>query len=127
MRTLLWSYLGWRRFSREMSSFEVREFFTFDLAVRQRLRRRFRSRARLGAALQLGHQDEPRVIRTSALRREEVSFFQNARTSSSSSFRLRDFYRRRVGGGNKRACVQRAALDAEAEHLREEGGDPGWP
>jgi hypothetical protein len=31
------------------------------------------------------------VIRTSALRREEASFFQNARTSRSSSFRLRDF------------------------------------
>jgi hypothetical protein len=26
MRTLLWSYLGWRRFPRELSAFEVRRF-----------------------------------------------------------------------------------------------------
>lgn len=30
MRTLLWSYLGWRRFTREMSAFEVRRFFSFS-------------------------------------------------------------------------------------------------
>jgi len=54
MRTLLWSYLGWRRFPREMSAFEVRRFFNFGAQDRQRLRRRFRSRARLGAAIQIG-------------------------------------------------------------------------
>lgn len=54
MGTLLWSYLGWHRFPRELSSFEVRRFFSFSLADRHVLRRRFRSRARLGAAIQLG-------------------------------------------------------------------------
>ncbi len=52
MRTLL--YLGRRRFPREMSTFEVRRFFTLQSEDRHLLRRRFRSRARLGAALQLG-------------------------------------------------------------------------
>jgi TnpA family transposase len=54
MRTLLWSYLGWHRFPRELSLFEVRQFFSLARSDRQALRRRFRSRARLGAALQLG-------------------------------------------------------------------------
>jgi len=54
MSTLLWSYLGWRRFPRELSAFEVRRFFSLGPADRQVLRRRFRSRARLGAAIQLG-------------------------------------------------------------------------
>lgn len=53
MRTLLWSYLGRRRFPREMSSFEVRQFFALTPEDRLALRGGFRSRARLGAALQL--------------------------------------------------------------------------
>jgi hypothetical protein len=54
MRTVLWSYLGWPRFPRELSLFEVRRFFSLSLPDRHVLRRRFRSRARLGAPLQLG-------------------------------------------------------------------------
>src|SRR5271170_3589934 len=54
MRSLLWSYLGSRRFPREMSTFEVRHFFTLSSDDRHVLRRRFHSRSRLGAALQLG-------------------------------------------------------------------------
>jgi hypothetical protein len=54
MRSLLWSYLGSRRFPREVSTFEVRRFFTLSSDDRHVLRRRFRSRSRLGAALQLG-------------------------------------------------------------------------
>jgi hypothetical protein len=53
MRSLLWSYLGSRRFPREMSTFEVRRFFTLSSDDRHVLRR-FRSGSRLGAALQLG-------------------------------------------------------------------------
>jgi TnpA family transposase len=53
MSTLLWSYLGWHGFPRELSSFEVRRFFSLSLPDRHVLCRRFRSRARLGAALQL--------------------------------------------------------------------------
>jgi hypothetical protein len=37
-----------------MSAFKVRRFFTLQSGDRQPLRRRFRSRTRLGAALQLG-------------------------------------------------------------------------
>ncbi len=51
MRTLLWSYLGWHRFPRELSPFEVRRFFSLSLPDRHVPRRRFRSRARLGATL----------------------------------------------------------------------------
>jgi hypothetical protein len=54
MRTLLWSYLGWRRFPRELTAFEVRHFFCLNARDRQVLRKRFRTRARLGAAIQLG-------------------------------------------------------------------------
>ena len=54
MGSLLWSYLGSRRFPREMNSFEVRRYFTLSSEDRHVLRRRFRSRSRLGAALQLG-------------------------------------------------------------------------
>jgi hypothetical protein len=54
MRSLQWSYLGSRRFPREMSTFEVRRFFTLSSDDPHVLRRRFHSRSRLGAALQLG-------------------------------------------------------------------------
>jgi Domain of unknown function (DUF4158) len=54
MRSLLWSYLGSRRFPRDMSTFEMRRFFTMPSDDRLVLRRQFRSRSRLGAALQLG-------------------------------------------------------------------------
>jgi hypothetical protein len=54
MRTLLWSYLGWRRFPRDMSAFELRHFFSFSVADRRELRVRYPRRLRLGAALQLG-------------------------------------------------------------------------
>ncbi len=54
MRTLLWAYLGWRRSPRELSAFEVRRFFSLAPADRQILRRRFHTRARLGAAVKLG-------------------------------------------------------------------------
>src|ERR1700735_3650970 len=54
MGSLLWSYLGNRRFPREMNSFEVRRYFTLSSDDRLVLRHRFRSRSRLGAALQLG-------------------------------------------------------------------------
>jgi hypothetical protein len=47
MRSLLWSYLGSRRFPREMSTFEVRRFFTLSSDDRHVLRRRFRSRSQL--------------------------------------------------------------------------------
>ncbi len=35
MRTLLWSYLGWRQFPRDTSAFEVRHFFSFSVADRR--------------------------------------------------------------------------------------------
>lgn len=54
MRTLLWSYLGARRFPRDMSAFELRHFFSFSIADRRELRVRYPRRPRLGAALQLG-------------------------------------------------------------------------
>ena len=54
MDSLLWAYLGSRRFPRELSSFLVRRFFTLSSDDRLVLRRRFRSRSRLGVALQLG-------------------------------------------------------------------------
>jgi hypothetical protein len=54
MCSLLWSYLGSHRFPREMSTFEVRRSFTLSSDDCHVLRRRFRSRSRLGAALQLG-------------------------------------------------------------------------
>jgi TnpA family transposase len=54
MDSLLWAYLGSRRFPRELSSFLVWRFFTLSSDDRRVLRRRFRSRSRLGAALQLG-------------------------------------------------------------------------
>jgi hypothetical protein len=47
MRTLLWSYLGWRRFPRDMSSFEVRHFFSLSIADRRELRVRYPRRLRL--------------------------------------------------------------------------------
>jgi TnpA family transposase len=54
MRTLLWSYLGWRRFPRQMNAFEIRQFFTLNARDRRELRVRYPRRLRLGAALQLG-------------------------------------------------------------------------
>jgi hypothetical protein len=53
MRTLLWSYLGQRQFPKEMSRFEIQNFFTFtdnDPGTAHS----FPEEVRLGAALQLG-------------------------------------------------------------------------
>src|SRR5665213_175925 len=47
-------YLGRRAFPAELTDFELRQFFTFDEIERADIRRAFRSRLRLGAALQLG-------------------------------------------------------------------------
>lgn len=47
MRTLLWSYLGWRRFPRDMSAFELRHIFSFSVADRRELRVRYPRRPRL--------------------------------------------------------------------------------
>jgi hypothetical protein len=49
MRSLLWLYLASRLFPREMSTFEVRRFFTLSSDDRHVLPRRFRFRSRLGA------------------------------------------------------------------------------
>jgi hypothetical protein len=54
MGWLLGSHLESRRFPRKMSTFEVRQFFTLSSKDRLLLRRRFRSKSWLGAALQLG-------------------------------------------------------------------------
>ena len=54
MRTLLWSYPGWKRFPREMSAFEVRRFFSLTAADGRELRVRYPRKLRLGAALGLG-------------------------------------------------------------------------
>ena len=54
MHSVLWTYLGWRKFPRELTSFEARRFFTFSAADRRELRVRYTKRLRLGAALQLG-------------------------------------------------------------------------
>lgn len=48
------AYLGWRRFPSSLGEFEVRQFFSFTRRDREALRKRFRTRARLGAAIQLG-------------------------------------------------------------------------
>jgi len=54
MGALLWSYLGWRRFPRELSGFELRRFFALEASDRRELRVRYPRRLRLGAAIQLG-------------------------------------------------------------------------
>ena len=54
MRTLLWSHGEWHRFPRELSTLEVRQFFSPWARERHVLRRRFRARGRIGAAIQLG-------------------------------------------------------------------------
>ncbi len=54
MHTVLWTYLGWRRFPRELTGFEARRFFSFNASDRRELRVRYTRRLRLGAALQLG-------------------------------------------------------------------------
>jgi Domain of unknown function (DUF4158) len=54
MHTVLWTYLGWRRFPRELTSFEARRFFSFNAKDRHELRVRYTRRLRLAAALQLG-------------------------------------------------------------------------
>ena len=54
MDTLLWTYLGWRRFPRELTLFEIRRFFALSAKDRRELRVRYPVRLRLGAAIQLG-------------------------------------------------------------------------
>jgi hypothetical protein len=58
MRSLLWSYLGSRRFPREMSTFEVRRFFALSSNDRHVLRRRFRAVGLLTEAAQCMPQSE---------------------------------------------------------------------
>jgi hypothetical protein len=54
VNTFVWSFLGWRRFPRELGDYEIHHFFGFSLDDVIQLRRRFRRRARLGAGIQLG-------------------------------------------------------------------------
>jgi len=42
MGVLVWSYPGWRRFSRELSGFELRGFFALEAGDRRELRGRGR-------------------------------------------------------------------------------------
>jgi TnpA family transposase len=48
------AYLGRHTFPAELTDFELRQTFTFDAEERENIRRAFRSRLRIGAALQLG-------------------------------------------------------------------------
>jgi hypothetical protein len=54
MRGWRLAYLGRRTFPAELTDFELRQAFTFDLEERTEIRRAFRSRLRIGVALQLG-------------------------------------------------------------------------
>jgi hypothetical protein len=48
MGALMWSYLGWRRFPRELSGFELRRFFALEASDRRELRVRYPRRLRRG-------------------------------------------------------------------------------
>jgi hypothetical protein len=50
MHTVLWTYLGWRRFPRGLTSVEARRSFSFSAKDRRELRVRYTRRLRLGAA-----------------------------------------------------------------------------
>jgi len=54
MDTFRWTYLGWRRFPRDLSRFEVRRYFSLNAEDRRELRVRYPVRLRLGAAVQRG-------------------------------------------------------------------------
>jgi TnpA family transposase len=54
MRDWQLAYLGRRAFPAEVTEFELRQAFTFELVEQQEIRRAFRSRLRIAAALQLG-------------------------------------------------------------------------
>ena len=82
MRSMLWSYFGRRRFSQEMSAFEVGRFFSLSTDDRHVLRRRFCARSRLdaagcgwvrlGAALQLG------FVRTTGTTLDAIDYVPHA-------------------------------------------------
>src|ERR1700723_40393 len=54
MRDWQLAYLGRRAFPAEVTEFELRQAFTFEPVEQQEMRRAFRSRLRIAAALQLG-------------------------------------------------------------------------
>ena len=64
MDSLLWAYLGSRRFPRELGSFLMWRFFTLSSDDRRVLHRQFRSRSRLAAALQLGFVRQEQCLST---------------------------------------------------------------
>lgn len=54
MHALLWTYLGWRRFSRDLSRFDLCRFLSLNAQDRRELRVRYPVRLRLGVAVPLG-------------------------------------------------------------------------
>ena len=54
MRDWQFAHLGRRAFPAEVTEFELRQAFTFEPVEQQEIRRAFRSRLRIAAALQLG-------------------------------------------------------------------------
>jgi len=64
------------------------------------------------------------AMRTSALKRERVSFFQNTRTSRSLEFPVADFRSRRGGREMRLASSCRARTEA---NIWRGGAGPRWP
>jgi hypothetical protein len=54
MRGFQSAYIGRHEFPKALAEFELRPWFTFDARVRHEIRKAFRSRYWIGAALQLG-------------------------------------------------------------------------
>jgi hypothetical protein len=54
MHSVLWKYLGSRKFPRVLTSYEAPSFSTYSAADSRELRVRYTKRRRLGAAPQLG-------------------------------------------------------------------------
>jgi hypothetical protein len=54
MRAFQLAYIGRHEFPKHLSEFELRRWLTFDVRDRRCIRKAFRSRCWIGAALQLG-------------------------------------------------------------------------
>ena len=118
------AYLGRHAFPADVTDFELRQAFTFDELEREEIRRSFRSRLRIGVALQLGFLrltgttlDLLEYVPTTVLRHVGLQFALPAPDLAT----LRGLYRReKTRSAHQRWVIQYCGfreLDTRAEEL----------
>ena len=122
MGALLWSYLGWRRFPRELSGFEPRRLFALEASDRRELRVRYPRRPAGGgdpAGLRAHDWHDTRRPRLDPVDREIGGSLEKIGPQQADGARLIELEQARVGflGDLSRVLLGSQARAQEAEEF----------